>query len=144
MRHDRDPAKSYPLFEVSCKILIFNPARTHVLLAAYDDGLYGLPGGHLEPDETPTLAAARELREELDLSLTSLAPLTFGFHPEKQKVILLFQATLPDDTPLPPAPPNDEHLLTSRWIAISAIRADNQQLYLDDRYRALVLPLLSR
>jgi 8-oxo-dGTP pyrophosphatase MutT (NUDIX family) len=33
------------------------------------DGYYDLPSGHVEPDEMPILAAARELKEETDLNV---------------------------------------------------------------------------
>ena len=51
----------------------------HVLLllrhnTGFFDGLYSLPGGHLEAGETFAQSAARELREELALEL---APATF-------------------------------------------------------------------
>ncbi len=142
MRHQFDLPSDYSQFEVTCKIAIFNPDRTSLLLATYDDGLYGLPGGHLEPHESPDAAARRELAEELALTPTHpLHPVTFGFHPEKQKVILLFATTLADDTPLPPAPPNSEHLTGSRWVALADIRADQKNLYLDAHYRQLLFSI---
>jgi 8-oxo-dGTP diphosphatase len=54
----------------------------HVLLArranvAYSSGLWGLPGGHVEDDETLAAAAARELLEEVAVrvDVTALEPL---------------------------------------------------------------------
>ena len=39
-------------------------------------GMWTLPGGRVEPDETPEQAARREIEEELGLRVEALSPLT--------------------------------------------------------------------
>lgn len=45
---------------------------------AYPNTLH-LPGGGLEPDETPISAAVREVREETGLELRSITPIDFDW-----------------------------------------------------------------
>lgn len=62
--------------------VVLRRADGQVLLArragvSYGDGLWGLPGGHVDDDETLTAGAARELREEVgvDVDPASLRPI---------------------------------------------------------------------
>ncbi len=136
-------AKNYTAFEVSCKTIILDPAHTKILLVGYDDGLYSLPGGHLEPGETPVQAAARELAEELDLhDLEDLRPAQFFMHLPKNKLILTFLATLDDALPLPATPQNDEHLAQSEWISLDDFRTDTESKYCDATYREMIFAVL--
>lgn len=137
-------ANNYPLFEVSCKCILTNPDHTKILLVGYDDGLYSLPGGHLEIGETPLQAAQRELAEELGLhDITDLHPAQFFYHQTKHKVILTFLGTISDATPLPPTPVNEERLVGSKWIALDDFRADNEGKYCDTEYRAMIEAVLT-
>lgn len=56
------------------QVIIERPADGHILLmlrqnTGFFDGLYSLPGGHLEAGEAIAHTAARELAEELGLTL---------------------------------------------------------------------------
>lgn len=48
---------------------VFDAERRLLLLRHVHDGTWGLPGGAMEPEETPADAASRELREEAGLDL---------------------------------------------------------------------------
>ena len=71
---------SHHLFEVACKALLLDESRKKVLLVICQDDLLGVPGGHLETNETPLQAMRRELAEEIGLEKTPpLTELDFTF-----------------------------------------------------------------
>lgn len=62
-----------------CSIVFLNP-RGQILLLLRDEkpglpcaGMWDLPGGHVEDDETPELCIVREMDEEMGLTLTTPA-----------------------------------------------------------------------
>ncbi|MBT3557670.1 MAG: (deoxy)nucleoside triphosphate pyrophosphohydrolase [Rhodospirillales bacterium] len=82
---DRDRASGLPIILVSAVALVDVDGR--VLLAQRPEGksmagLWEFPGGKVEQGETPEFALIRELKEELDIDITSscLAPVAFASH----------------------------------------------------------------
>ncbi len=57
-------ASCYPFFIKNKKILLARRRNT-----GYADGMYSLPAGHVEEDESLTDSLCREVREEVGLSL---------------------------------------------------------------------------
>ena len=81
-------------------VLIMRTDNTILLMrrahTGYQDGKYGLPSGHLEPNETPFAGAARELFEEvgIDIELSELHFKHFMFHESNSpRAALFFQLT---------------------------------------------------
>ncbi|MCK2127433.1 NUDIX domain-containing protein [Thauera aromatica] len=62
MRHAGIPTGVHVLCEREGRLLLMRRAGT-----GFFDGLYSLPGGHVEADESVLAAAQREVREELGL-----------------------------------------------------------------------------
>ncbi|MBI3516679.1 MAG: NUDIX hydrolase [Proteobacteria bacterium] len=63
------PAAESPRFPVSVKGVVAHDGR--VVLVKNERDEWELPGGRLEPDETPTDCVVREIAEELGLAVTA-------------------------------------------------------------------------
>jgi len=53
----------------------------------------GIPGGHIEPGESPDHAAARELQEETGLTVVQLAPIGMVSEPGRHTYLYVAEAT---------------------------------------------------
>jgi 8-oxo-dGTP pyrophosphatase MutT (NUDIX family) len=113
--------------------LLFSPAvvclihdeEDRILLVRHVDGWWTLPGGAIDPGETPAEAARRETREEasLDVELIRLAgvyggyPDFHGFYPNGDEiawVTTVFEARIVGGT----AAPGDDETAEVRWATL--------------------------
>lgn len=84
---------------VSCKCALYTPDGSKVLLTYYRSKGYGLPGGHMEADETPDQTVRRELHEELGVAGEMVERKDFWMH-RNGKLILGYTGKLDDATNL--------------------------------------------
>lgn len=92
-------------------LLTRRPEGTHL------GGLWELPGGKLEPGESPDDGLRREVREELGVELTSFAPIVFSHHryPEREVLLLFYRCAVAS---LPASSPEGLEL---RWASLDEI-----------------------
>lgn len=97
-------------------------------------GVWDLPKGKMEPNETPELTAIREVREECGLSALSIRhKITETYHIYRTggKTILKcthwYRMTSTDTTP--PTPQLSENIIDVKWIPAGQIRAILQDSY---------------
>ncbi len=73
MRHAGIPTGVHVLLERGGRVLLMRRAGT-----GFFDGLYSLPGGHVEEGESLRMAAVREMREELGIGVSEAALTVVG------------------------------------------------------------------
>ena len=78
---------------------------------------WGLPGGQIERGEAPATAAAREIEEELNVSVSKL--LEVGAFPYKQAMHMVYAAEI--DAPI--SDWDESELIDIRWFTFEAIWA---------------------
>ncbi len=111
-----------PRLLVAAAVLI---ERGRVLLSQRKRGAHlelawEFPGGKVEPGEDPRAALARELEEELGIACTIGAPMEVTFHayPEKDVLLLFFEAARTAGSPEPRA----LDVEAFRWSAAGELR----------------------
>lgn len=103
---------------VSCKCALYTADGSKVLLSRYGpQNGFGLPGGHVEADETPDEAMGRELLEEVGLTGVAVTKRDFWMH-DDGKLVLGYTGVLDETTKLKI---QLEEISDAVWIAVSEI-----------------------
>lgn len=132
----------FELFQVSCKVVLLNQTKDKVLLLKYDDGFLGIPGGHLEADESFEGAARRELKEELGIDYDGELELKTAdkYRPKStktDKVDLYYAGVINENTQIS-IDDNKDHIVACEWIAVEEILNSNYEDWLVDLIRKVV------
>lgn len=96
---------------VTSKIALFSHDKlrvlvTHIRINKPDEG-YGLPGGHIDGDESPKQAMSREIQEELGILFSDFIEVD-SFRHQSGKVVIGFTGIAPDGISLQCPNPDDE------------------------------------
>ena len=125
-------------FDVSTKAAIYSSYFSHVLVIHTNKSIdgkkrYGLPGGHIEDDESPDQAMARELREECGIIVGNLRHCDFFIHCTG-KLILGYVGSVDSDEL---KSQQDELEGSPKWLTKSEF--EGIRIPIDENYRKLVL-----
>lgn len=110
--------------EKACGAIIIH--NNQALLIYQNNGFWGFPKGHVEPNETEEVTARREVKEETGLDIT-LAPTTrysFSYdirNLDIHKQVVLFLATLthPNQT----ITKQDAEIAQIRWVPLDQVES---------------------
>lgn len=119
---------------VSTKLALYSHDLKSVLIMRYPArGVNGLPGGHVDADETPDETMKRELMEELTVSVENMKRVDFFLHKgNRGRIILGYTAIAPANLAMVPTDPGYEY---GEWIS----REDFENVTMVPEYRRFIL-----
>ena len=92
--------RNRPRHRVSTKAALIDKSTGRVLLTILGNGMYGMPGGHVEDGETPDAAIVRELKEELSIEVPDLTRNDFWKDPRGDRILLGYIGELSESQPI--------------------------------------------
>jgi 8-oxo-dGTP diphosphatase len=122
--------------KVTVKAAIYSADNSSVLVLQFpaprsEDNKYGLPGGHIDEGETPDQALARELQEELAISVPDVKRCDFFSH-KNGKIVLAYTGHAPSDFVMTPSRPEFE-------FGVWKTREEFEQIDIDPGYKKFAL-----
>lgn len=79
--------------------IILNEENKVLLCKRRDKDLWNLPGGRVEPSESPWAAAIREAREEINVEITLEKLVGVYFKKEQEEIVFQFLAKITNGSP---------------------------------------------
>lgn len=124
MKHERY------LSRVTCKAALYTPDGRKVLIVEHGDKGNGLPGGHLEANETPDETIRRELWEEIGIKDVVLERKDFWVH-HNGKLVLGFTGTLDESAAFTL---HDGEITKVMWVDVDKIVSGEVPAYSYDKF----------
>ena len=88
-------------------------------LVEIGNGMYALPGGHVDPGETTEECGVREIKEETNLDIKDLEECGFEFSEEENFLTLYYKTNLTDDKDLKNVEPDKSE--DWEWYSVDAL-----------------------
>jgi 8-oxo-dGTP pyrophosphatase MutT (NUDIX family) len=119
---------------VSTKLALYSRNFSTVLVMHYPvRNIYGLPGGHVEPQENPDDAIRRELMEELTLTVDTLRRADFFLREgDRGPIILAYTSIASEAIAVHPTRPEFEY---GKWVTKDEV----DHLQMSAEYKRFVL-----
>ncbi len=101
MKYDEKLIKTPCFYRISVKALILNE-KQEFLIVQEDNGMWEMPGGGLDHEESPHTALKREIMEEMELGVTWISDSPISFITAKRRdnkhyvANVFYEATLKD------------------------------------------------
>lgn len=103
----------YPGYVVAAKVLITDAQGRFLVVKTTYNPDWDIPSGHVDPAESPNLAACRELREETGLTVNAVEQFGVIFYPKLRTVQVLFVHSLETT---PELTPDNVEISDLRWV----------------------------